>query len=59
MTSEQRCYVQTDKKSDGKWYYVVVIDGETGALMGPHDTEDQALAAGQKDLENLSINDDE
>ncbi|EJN05565.1 hypothetical protein [Phyllobacterium sp. YR531] len=59
MSNDQRCCVQTDKKSDGKWYYVVVVDGETGVLMGPHDTEDEALAAGQKELENLGICDDE
>ncbi|MHC1547564.1 hypothetical protein [Phyllobacterium sp. K27] len=59
MTCEQRCYIQADKKSDDKWYYVVVVDGETGVLMGPHDTEDEALAAGRKDLENLGICDDE
>ncbi len=59
MTNEQRCFVQTDQKSDGKWYYVIVIDGETGVLMGPHDTEDEALAAGQQELENLGFCDDD
>jgi len=59
MSNEQTCSIQTHRKNDGKWYYVVVIDGETGVLMGPHDTEEEAIAAGQKDLDDLDICDDD
>lgn len=59
MSNEQTCSIQTHQKSDGKWYYVVVINGDTGVLMGPHDTEEEAIDAGRKDLDDLGICDDD
>lgn len=59
MTNQQICAIQTHQKSDGKWYYVIVVDGETGVLMGPHDTEEEAIAAGEKDLDDLGLKDDD
>lgn len=59
MTSEQTCLVQAHQKSDGNWYYVLVIDGETGAVSGPHDTEEDARTAGERELRELGMLEDE
>ncbi|MGH6862336.1 MAG: hypothetical protein ACRECY_18985 [Phyllobacterium sp.] len=59
MANDQTCSIQTHRKSDGKWYYVVVVGGEAGVLMGPHENEEEAIAAGEKDLHDLGLDDDD
>ncbi|MCO4315821.1 hypothetical protein M8997_001385 [Phyllobacterium sp. 21LDTY02-6] len=38
------------KNDDGKWYYTITIDDEEGPKVGPFETEEAALAAGEEDL---------
>lgn len=38
------------KNDDGKWYYVIAADGVDGSKVGPYETEEEAIAAGEISL---------
>ncbi|MEK1888200.1 MAG: hypothetical protein AAAB35_11630 [Phyllobacterium sp.] len=56
MTGEPNAKITaTQKNDDGRWYYVITINGEESAKVGPYETEEEALAAGQKSAESSSV----
>jgi hypothetical protein len=38
------------KNDDGKWYYVITVKGVDGPKVGPYESEEEAIADGQKKL---------
>ncbi len=51
MTTEPNTKVTaTQKNDDGRWYYVITIDQEEGNKVGPYDTKEEAIAAGEQKL---------
>ncbi|MBA8880547.1 hypothetical protein [Phyllobacterium myrsinacearum] len=51
MSTEPNATVTaTQKNDDGQWYYVITIDDEEGDRVGPFETEEEALAAGEEKL---------
>ncbi|QND52339.1 hypothetical protein HB779_10755 [Phyllobacterium sp. 628] len=59
MGNELACHVTVRQKSDASWYYVLVVDGETGSQSGPYKTEEEAQTAGEKELADLDLDTDE
>ncbi|MHC1548301.1 hypothetical protein [Phyllobacterium sp. K27] len=43
------------KNDEGNWYYVITMDGVEGSKVGPYDTEEEAIAAGQTSLADDDI----
>lgn len=51
MTTEPNTKVTaTQKNDDGRWYYVITIGQEEGNKVGPYDTQEAAIAAGEQKL---------
>ncbi len=51
MSTEPNATVTaTQKNDDGQWYYVIMIDDEAGDKVGPFETEEEAIAAGEEEL---------
>lgn len=51
MSSEPNAKVTaTQKNDDGRWYYVITVDDEAGNKVGPYETEEEAIAAGEQKL---------
>ncbi|QND53801.1 hypothetical protein HB779_19315 [Phyllobacterium sp. 628] len=40
----------TQKNDDGQWFYVITIDDVAGDKVGPYETEEEAIAAGEEEL---------
>ncbi len=51
MAEETKASVKaTQKNDDGRWYYIITIDGTEGPRVGPYDSEDEAVEAGRQKL---------
>jgi hypothetical protein len=51
MSSEPNATVTASQKNDdGQWYYVITTGGEQGPKVGPYETEEEAIAAGEQKL---------
>ncbi|WP_155810955.1 hypothetical protein [Phyllobacterium sp. UNC302MFCol5.2] len=51
MSSEPGEKVTVNQKNDdGLWYYAITAEGKQGPKVGPFDTEEAALAAGEDRL---------
>jgi hypothetical protein len=59
MSNEQICHVTVRQKNDTSWYYVLTVDGEAGPQIGPYKSEQEAQAAGEKELADLDLSTDE
>ncbi|UXN64759.1 MULTISPECIES: hypothetical protein [Phyllobacterium] len=55
MSSETSTTVSASQKNDdGQWYYVITTGGEQGPKVGPYETEEEAIAAGEQQLAKSS-----
>ncbi len=51
MVEEPEASVRaTQKNDDGRWYYVITMDGIEGSSVGPYDSEEEAVEAGRRKL---------
>lgn len=51
MPNDQNVKVTAHQKNDdNKWYYAISVAGEAGSRVGPYDSEEEALEAGEQAL---------